>query len=78
MGLDLDFCKFFADIFISRAFKLTVVFRICRYYCLVAACVLFQRWTWIRNVSLAGALLLPGIAAVHAIVLASVHRESAF
>lgn len=46
-----------------------------RYYVLIAACVLAQKSVWIRNACLAAALLLPAVAAVHAIVLAALHVD---
>ncbi|UNI23944.1 hypothetical protein JDV02_009732 [Purpureocillium takamizusanense] len=47
------------------------------YYVLIAACVLAQKSVWIRNACLAAALLLPAVAAVHAIVLAALHVDGA-
>uniref|UniRef100_A0A8H7K474 Uncharacterized protein n=1 Tax=Bionectria ochroleuca TaxID=29856 RepID=A0A8H7K474_BIOOC len=47
------------------------------YYLLIAACVLARKANWIKNACLAAALLLPTIAAVHAIALAALHREKA-
>ncbi|KAJ6443796.1 major facilitator superfamily domain-containingprotein [Purpureocillium lavendulum] len=47
------------------------------YYVLIAACVLAQKSAWIRNACLAAALLLPAVAAVHAIVLAALHVDGA-
>ncbi|KAI0907378.1 hypothetical protein F4823DRAFT_630380 [Ustulina deusta] len=42
------------------------------YYVFVATCVLARRTEWLRNACLAAALLLPAVAAVHAVVLAVV------
>ncbi|RWA10468.1 hypothetical protein EKO27_g4632 [Xylaria grammica] len=47
------------------------------YYILVATCVIARRTEWLRNACLAGALLLPAVAAVHAVVLAAVHVNTA-
>ncbi|KAL5344033.1 hypothetical protein BJX70DRAFT_393452 [Aspergillus crustosus] len=47
------------------------------YYVLVAACVFARKEEWLRNACLAGALLFPAIAALHGIVLASVHVDGA-
>ncbi|KAI1171021.1 hypothetical protein F4777DRAFT_591519 [Nemania sp. FL0916] len=44
------------------------------YYILVATCVLARRKEWLRNACLAAALLLPAVAAVHAVVIAAVHK----
>ncbi|KAI8953040.1 hypothetical protein F4801DRAFT_588644 [Xylaria longipes] len=41
------------------------------YYVFVATCVLARRKEWLRNACLAAALLLPAVAAVHAVVLAA-------
>lgn len=49
--------------------------RHCRYYVLVAACVLARKSEWLRNACLAAALILPAIAAIHAIVLAALHVD---
>ena len=46
------------------------------YYALVAVCVLARKTDWLRNASLAAALLLPAIAAIHGIVLAVLHNDS--
>ncbi|CAH0047116.1 unnamed protein product [Clonostachys solani] len=46
------------------------------FYLLIAACVLARKANWIKNACLAAALLLPTIAAVHAIALAALHRDS--
>ena len=46
-----------------------------RYYVLVAACVLARKSEWLRNACLAAALILPAIAAIHAIVLAALHVD---
>jgi hypothetical protein len=45
------------------------------YYVLVAACVLARKSEWLRNACLAAALILPAIAAIHAIVLAALHVD---
>ncbi|KAI1268184.1 hypothetical protein F5Y18DRAFT_415625 [Xylariaceae sp. FL1019] len=47
------------------------------YYFLVAACVWARNKEWIRDACLAAALLLPAVAAIHAIVLASLHVDDA-
>ncbi|KAK4147367.1 uncharacterized protein C8A04DRAFT_34090 [Dichotomopilus funicola] len=47
------------------------------YYVLVAACVLARKTEWLRNACLAAALILPAIAAIHAIVLAALHVDNA-
>lgn len=46
-----------------------------RYYVLVAACVLARKTEWLRNACLAAALIFPATAAIHAIVLASLHTD---
>ncbi|KAF1966854.1 hypothetical protein BU23DRAFT_485343 [Bimuria novae-zelandiae CBS 107.79] len=43
------------------------------YYVLVAACVLARNIVWLRKACLAAALLLPAVASLHALVLASLH-----
>ncbi|KAF3761636.1 hypothetical protein M406DRAFT_357810, partial [Cryphonectria parasitica EP155] len=47
------------------------------YYVLVAACVLGRGSEWLRDACLAAALLLPAVAALHGIVLATVHVDGA-
>ncbi|KAI0973449.1 hypothetical protein F4678DRAFT_426759 [Xylaria arbuscula] len=47
------------------------------YYILVATSVLARRTEWLRNACLAAALLLPAVAAIHAVVLAAVHVDTA-
>ncbi|KAL2802976.1 hypothetical protein BJX63DRAFT_413312 [Aspergillus granulosus] len=47
------------------------------YYVLIAACVFARKEEWIRNACLAGALLFPAIAALHGIVIATVHVDGA-
>ncbi|OJD40342.1 uncharacterized protein BKCO1_1000515 [Diplodia corticola] len=47
------------------------------YYALVAACVSARKTKWLKDVCLAAALLFPAIAAIHGIVLATMHREGA-
>ncbi|KAI0861266.1 hypothetical protein F4860DRAFT_174961 [Xylaria cubensis] len=47
------------------------------YYILVATCVLARKHEWLRNACLAAALLLPAVAAIHAVVLAAVHVDTA-
>ncbi|KAI8631205.1 hypothetical protein F5Y19DRAFT_24184 [Xylariaceae sp. FL1651] len=47
------------------------------YYVLVATCVLARRIEKLRNACLAAALLLPAVAAIHAVVLAAVHVDTA-
>lgn len=44
-----------------------------RYYVLVATCIFARRTFWLRNACLAAALLLPAVAAIHGLVLASLH-----
>jgi len=44
-----------------------------RYYLLVAACVLARKAEWLRNACLAAALILPAVAAIHGVVLATLH-----
>lgn len=46
-----------------------------RYYVLVAACIFARKVDWLRNACLAAALLFPVIAALHGIVLATVHID---
>jgi hypothetical protein len=41
------------------------------YYGLVLVCIFARRHEWLRGACLAAALLLPAIASIHAIVLAS-------
>lgn len=43
------------------------------FYVLIAACLIARKNEWIRNACLAGALLFPAIAALHAITLAALH-----
>ncbi|POS69874.1 hypothetical protein DHEL01_v211730 [Diaporthe helianthi] len=47
------------------------------YYTLVVVCVIARKEEWIRAVCQAAALLVPAIAAVHGIVLASFHVDGA-
>ncbi|KAI7211385.1 hypothetical protein KC333_g7706 [Hortaea werneckii] len=47
------------------------------YYVLVAACIFARKVDWLRNACLAAALLFPVIAALHGIVLATVHIDGA-
>ncbi|KAI9367636.1 hypothetical protein BJX61DRAFT_283710 [Aspergillus egyptiacus] len=47
------------------------------YYVLVAACVFARKEEWLRNACLAAALIFPAIAALHGIVLATVHVDGA-
>jgi hypothetical protein len=44
------------------------------FYVLIAACLFARKNEWIRNACLAGALLLPSVAALHAITLAALHN----
>jgi hypothetical protein len=44
------------------------------FYVLIAACLIARKNEWIRNACLAGALLLPAVAALHAITLATLHN----
>lgn len=46
-----------------------------RYYVLITTCVFGRRAEWLRNACLAAALLFPAVAALHGIVLASLHIE---
>lgn len=46
-----------------------------RYYVLVAVCVFAPKQKWLRHPSLAAALVLPAVAAIHSIVLVAVHVE---
>jgi hypothetical protein len=43
------------------------------YYVLVATCVFARKAEWLRNACLAAALLFPAVAALHGLVLASLH-----
>lgn len=45
------------------------------YYILIAACVFARKAEWLRNACLAAALLFPAVAALHGIVLASLHVD---
>ncbi|KAF2730615.1 hypothetical protein EJ04DRAFT_36890 [Polyplosphaeria fusca] len=47
------------------------------YYVLVAACVFARRREWLRNACLAAALIFPAVAAIHGLVLASLHVNGA-
>ncbi|KAG8164586.1 hypothetical protein KVR01_004861 [Diaporthe batatas] len=47
------------------------------YYILVVVCVIARKEEWIRAVCQAAALLVPALAAIHGIVLASVHVDGA-
>ncbi|KAI5458812.1 hypothetical protein BGZ63DRAFT_432319 [Mariannaea sp. PMI_226] len=47
------------------------------YYALIAACLLARRAEWLVNACLAAALLLPAVAAIHAIVLTALHVHNA-
>ncbi|KAJ5546151.1 hypothetical protein N7494_003736 [Penicillium frequentans] len=47
------------------------------YYVLMAACVLARKEEWIRNACLAAVLLFPAVAALHGIVLATLHVPGA-
>lgn len=49
-----------------------------RYYVLVAACVFARKREWLRNACLAAALVFPAVAAIHGIVLASIHVNGQF
>ncbi|KAJ6144736.1 hypothetical protein N7470_008631 [Penicillium chermesinum] len=48
-----------------------------RYYVLIAACVFARKAEFIRNACLAAVLLFPAVAALHGIVLASLHVDGA-
>lgn len=41
----------------------------------MAACIFARKAEWIRSACLAAALLFPAVAALHAIVLATLHRN---
>ncbi|TDZ20809.1 hypothetical protein Cob_v006278 [Colletotrichum orbiculare MAFF 240422] len=45
------------------------------YYILVVTCVVARKAQWMRAVCLAAALLVPAVAAVHGIILASLHVD---
>jgi hypothetical protein len=45
------------------------------YYASMAACIFARKAEWIRSACLAAALLFPAVAALHAIVLATLHRN---
>lgn len=64
---------------ISRRFKTKKCYSplrsVCRYYALVAACILARKSEWLRNACLAAGLLFPAIAAFHGIVLAAMHNN---
>ncbi|KAL8377670.1 hypothetical protein RB595_008388 [Gaeumannomyces hyphopodioides] len=47
------------------------------YYTLVATCVFARKAEWLRNACIAAALLLPAVAALHGIVLATMHVDDA-
>ncbi|KAI5861096.1 hypothetical protein GGS23DRAFT_578756 [Durotheca rogersii] len=47
------------------------------YYALVAACIFARKAEWLRNACLAAALIFPAVAALHGIVLAVLHTDSA-
>ncbi|KAE9366917.1 hypothetical protein N431DRAFT_495289 [Stipitochalara longipes BDJ] len=47
------------------------------YYILILACVVGKNIQWLRNACLAAALLFPAVAALHGIVLASLHLDTA-
>ncbi|KAI9642351.1 hypothetical protein NHQ30_009155 [Ciborinia camelliae] len=47
------------------------------YYVLVAACVILRKQQWLKEACLAAALLFPAVAALHGIVLASLHVDGA-
>ncbi|KAF3390235.1 hypothetical protein F1880_009018 [Penicillium rolfsii] len=47
------------------------------YYASMAACIFARKAEWIRSACLAAALLFPAVAALHAIVLATLHRNGA-
>ncbi len=49
-----------------------------RYYAAVVAAILTRKVEWLRNTSLAVALLFPTVAAIHAIVLAVTHVDGQF
>ncbi|KAF2127904.1 hypothetical protein P153DRAFT_342858 [Dothidotthia symphoricarpi CBS 119687] len=47
------------------------------YYVLVATCVFARKTDWLRDACLAAALVFPAVAAIHSLVLASVHVNGA-
>ncbi|KAM7198719.1 hypothetical protein V8F20_006034 [Naviculisporaceae sp. PSN 640] len=47
------------------------------YYALVAACVFARKADWLRGACLAGALIIPAVAALHGIILAIMHIHGA-
>ncbi|KAK2068124.1 hypothetical protein P8C59_002787 [Phyllachora maydis] len=47
------------------------------YYVLVAACVVARKNEWLKRAVLAAALLVPAVAAIHAVVLAALHNQDA-
>ncbi|KAH9843311.1 transferase family III protein, partial [Teratosphaeria destructans] len=47
------------------------------YYVLIVACIFARKTEWLRNACLAAALLLPAVAAIHGIVLAAAHADTA-
>lgn len=47
------------------------------FYVLIAACLIARKNEFIRNACLAGALLFPAVAALHAITLAALHNPNA-
>lgn len=72
-----DYCWFLRDGVRTQCGRVVVqgLTRHYRYYVLVAACVLARKSEWLRNACLAAALILPAIAAIHAIVLAALHVD---
>jgi hypothetical protein len=46
---------------------------LCRYYVIVAACVLLRKNEQLREASLAAALVIPAISSLHGLVLSSYH-----
>jgi hypothetical protein len=51
---------------------------LCRYYVIVAACVLLRKNEQLREASLAAALVIPAISSLHGLVLSSYHVNGQF
>jgi hypothetical protein len=60
----------------SHGLTLRPAFLHFRYYILILACIVGKDFVWLRNACLAAALLFPAVAALHGIVLASLHLNS--
>ena len=74
MDPDHDFCAHFSLTTSSHRLGTDIS---TRYYILVSACVFARKTEWLRNACLAAALLFPAVAAIHGIVLASLHVNGA-